>query len=552
MASTQGSSDRTTLHLVGKALFVDAWMSTTLDRGTLYHLLITIAIFIAIIISINTAKRRDSCSPRDSNRGACWANLRASQKQNPDMTIFTSKMSPRLTSSPPPPPPPTATSPRHQRDEDGESSSQRCSIQSHRPASLRDAIVLDMREAGSRDDDRSSRDRGRRVQPSSGPSRTSRSPTTRHSERQRSTDRTRDRSPAHRRHREHRRTAEDRRKRSVSPSSRDSRERARHRNRGRELLEHRSRERNGDSRKNSSYRSSRSPTRKRHRSRSASPLRRGHRHARRGSSASPPRREGTTAGASHSDRKRRAASPLARSRKRSRSPDRRSLHEHSESSLARARGSEDFDQHKSSTRHRHERLSTRTAESRHRSPPRTSSLDERAPDQPPRHKGHHHGKARQGSPRSHWTPEPDHIDSGNAGRVPSPPSPRGHQTQSISSSRIGSQSTRPSEDSRYRRPSTRDTRDSVDRRARSRSVEEQSEEMAYRGYHGAQHGYNQHQQMPAAFPMKPQYPQPPYDPRQYSQSPQHHMTPNSFHGSPGHSPYSVGRGGWTNQHSPPP
>jgi CTD kinase subunit alpha len=81
--------------------------------------------------------------------------------------------------------------------------------------------------------------------------------------------------------------------------------------------------------------------------------------------------------------------------------------------------------------------------------------------------------------------------------------------------------------------------------------------MAGRGFYGGQQGYHPNNQMQAAFPLKPQYNQgPQVDPRQYSQSPQHHMTPNSYHGSPqAQSPYSAGRGNWggqQQQYSPQP
>lgn len=73
--------------------------------------------------------------------------------------------------------------------------------------------------------------------------------------------------------------------------------------------------------------------------------------------------------------------------------------------------------------------------------------------------------------------------------------------------------------------------------------------MADRGFYGGQQGYNPNQQMQAAFPLKAQYSQPQQvDPRQYSQSPQHHMTPNSYHNSPqAQSPYNSGRGNWGGQ-----
>lgn len=93
--------------------------------------------------------------------------------------------------------------------------------------------------------------------------------------------------------------------------------------------------------------------------------------------------------------------------------------------------------------------------------------------------------------------------------------------------------------------------------SRANSIEGKSDDMNGRGAFYGHQGYNQNSNpMQAAFPLKPQYNQVPQpDPRQYSQSPQHHMTPHSYQGSPqGQSPYGAGRGNWVGQqqYSPQP
>ncbi|EHK99484.1 putative CTD kinase subunit alpha [Glarea lozoyensis 74030] len=117
-------------------------------------------------------------------------------------------------------------------------------------------------------------------------------------------------------------------------------------------------------------------------------------------------------------------------------------------------------------------------------------------------------------------------------------------------------------DSKGPRPPTASGANSIEVKSRkaspaasgANSVEVKTDKMnSSRGYYGGQQGYNPHQQMQAAFPLKPQYVQSPQvDPRQYSQSPQHHMTPGSYHGSPqAQSPYGAGRGSWSGQQPQP-
>ncbi|KAK2623811.1 hypothetical protein QTJ16_006992 [Diplocarpon rosae] len=78
------------------------------------------------------------------------------------------------------------------------------------------------------------------------------------------------------------------------------------------------------------------------------------------------------------------------------------------------------------------------------------------------------------------------------------------------------------------------------------SIEVISDKMYGRGNFQGQQGYH-HNPMQAAFPLKPQYNQGAQVDLRFSQSPQHHMTPNSYQGSPQHSPYGAGRGSYMGQ-----
>ncbi|KAG9241109.1 hypothetical protein BJ878DRAFT_483253 [Calycina marina] len=165
-----------------------------------------------------------------------------------------------------------------------------------------------------------------------------------------------------------------------------------------------------------------------------------------------------------------------------------------------------------------------------------------------------------GRPRS---PKQDHFISNENSR------PSSRHSRGFAGSRrpspLPDRSRQPRDDNRHPRPpkpgKSKDTnpnnievgkrRGSTPTVSGANSVELKSDKMAQRGFYNQ--GYSPNHQMQAAFPLKPQYNQPPQvDPRQYSQSPQH--SHHSFQSSPQvQSPYTTGGGNWSGQqYSPQP
>jgi CTD kinase subunit alpha len=445
------------------------------------------------------------------------------------------------------------------------------------------ARYVAMKDSWSHGDDR--RDRGRVDRGVTRPRR-SRSPASRRPESDRE-PKARDRSPTksrplsrHDGDRPRERSRDCRRRHSRSPL-RDSREEVRERNRGRELLDTR-----GSDRPKRSTQHSPSSN-KRRKSRSPSPTRSHHKKSRRATSRSPSRHDGGSVTSSRPDKKRRTLSPVPLP-PRKRSPERRNSDIRAEGKSKHHRDSSAFERRGRSRSPKHSENSSRLHGSRHssdhlyessskhnRSPPRqTQKPRQRSPFEKPKDKPHR----RAHSPRTdRRSPDIDRYEPSNRPRQQSPRAPRSSNTsKGHSPKREGAG--RPPPRDEYRpdhnpppkserqvstgasgansigvkgaRPSKTSTASGAN------TIEVKSDKMAGRGFYGGQQGYNPNNQMQAAFPLKPQYNQGPQgDPRQYSQSPQHHMTPNSYHGSPqAQSPYSAGRGNWggQQQYSPQP
>lgn len=437
------------------------------------------------------------------------------------------------------------------------------------------ARYVAMKDSWSHGDDR--RDRGRVDRGVTRPRR-SRSPAPRRLESDRE-PKARDRSPVksrplsqHGGDRPRERSRERRRRHSRSPF-RDSREEVRERNRGRELLD----TRGSDRPKRSTHHSPSSS--KRRKSRSPSPTRAHHKKSRRATSRSPSRLDAGSLTSSRPDKKRRTLSPLP---PRKRSPERRSSEIRVEGKPRHRRDSGAFEKRGRSPSPNHGEISSRRHGSEHRyegsskhsrSPPRPSqktrqrSPFEKSKEKPPR-RGYSPHLGRR-------SPDIDRYEPSSRSRQQSPRAPRSsNPSRGQSPQREGG--SRPTPRDEYRSNNTPNPKNGRQLSATAsgansievkgtrasatgsgaNSIEVKSGKMAGRGFYGGQQGYNPNNQMQAAFPLKPQYNQgPQVDPRQYSQSPQHHMTPNSYHGSPqAQSPYSAGRGGWGGhqQYSPQP
>ncbi|KAE8441203.1 hypothetical protein EG329_005635 [Mollisiaceae sp. DMI_Dod_QoI] len=425
-----------------------------------------------------------------------------------------------------------------------------------------------MKDSWSHGDDR--RDRGRVDRGVLRPRR-SRSPTSRRPESDRE-PKTRDRSPLKSRPAQHTerprdRSHERRRRHSRSPI-RDSREEVRERNRGRELLD----TRGSDKPKRSSTHHSPSSG-KRRKSRSPSPLRSHHKKSRRETSRSPSRLDRSLSLVSRPDKKRRTLSPAP---SRRRSPERRHIDSRTDGKYKSHRESGVRDSRGRSSSPKHDRQYSRRGSSRphddiprHARSPLRPKLRERSPFEVSRDK--ERAQKRPRSPRSRQrSPDVDRYEPSNRSRQQSPGAPRAekggpaHSPNRDRESRASRDEYRPSKaksnsgKTSFSTASGSNTVEFKNNRpsatgSGANSIEVKPDKMANRGYYGGQQGYNPNQQMQAAFPLKPQYNQgPQVDPRQYSQSPQHHMTPNSYHSSPqAQSPYSAGRGGWGGpQYSP--
>ncbi|RKF82030.1 putative protein kinase [Golovinomyces cichoracearum] len=433
-----------------------------------------------------------------------------------------------------------------------------------------------MKDSRSNVEDR--RDRGRANRGISG-SRTPRSPISYRQEGERTTSKYRGRSPIktkttpQRDNRSRDRSYERRRRISLSPD-RDSREIVRERNRGRELLDTRGSHKH---RKSSTYRSPSSSKRRRE-SRTPSPPRSHIKKSKRGQSRSPTRFEGRLGSNPRQDRRKRVVSPPP--------PRKRSLDHSAEITDSRSKRHresiilEKRDRSPSPRDRQNSRRETYhhrdTSPRRVRSPRRNSQkFRDRSPTDRHPTKGHRREGKEFNRGRS-----PDY-DSPQYTRHASPRAPKGPKSYRGSHSprrggrggRLYREDTRLFESSETsttdRGPSFGGLRSSNTELKSSRasaaasasgaiSTEVNRDKMAGRGYYGGQHGYNPHHQMQAAFPLKPQYNQghPQADPRQFSQSPQHHVTPGSYHSSPVLSPYGAGRGNWSGhtpqQYSPPP
>ncbi|KAG0646472.1 CTD kinase subunit alpha [Hyphodiscus hymeniophilus] len=451
------------------------------------------------------------------------------------------------------------------------------------------ARYVAMKDSWSHGDDRRDRgrvDRGVR-------SRRSRSPATRRPEADRE-PKTRDRGTVKPRpvsdldDRPRDRSQDRRRILSRSPL-RDSREEVRERNRGRELLDTRGSEKP----KRGGYQS---PVGKRRKTRSPSASRSHHKKSKRANSRSPSRADNGSASA-RGDKKRRPRSPNP---SRRRSPDRHHSHIHSdnknkhhrESGFSERRGrsrSPKVDRGEPSRAHQSDNKNpnrsshdspTRQQKPRDRSPYKRRYSFDQAKDK--------ERKRYQSPNRGRISPEVDRYEPPNRSRQPSPRAPKGPESNRDSSPKRD-QGGRASRDEYHsekakgkgrpsaasgansievRRPTSSasgansievrrssitpsgangiEVRRSSNTASGANSIEVKADKMAGRGFYQGQHGYNPHQQMQAAFPLRAQYQQPQVDPRQYSQSPQHQMTPNSYQ-SPQQSPYNSGRGNWGSQ-----
>ncbi|KAL2059913.1 hypothetical protein VTL71DRAFT_10068 [Oculimacula yallundae] len=448
-----------------------------------------------------------------------------------------------------------------------------------RPAIGRHVEMIDSWTHGDDRRDRGRVDRGVRRSPSPSrdrrpsPSRDSRDSKDRTPAKARSitqSDRPRDRSP-------------ERRRRASRSPVRDSRNDVRERNRGRELLDTR-----GPEKSNRSITHTSPSSVKRRKSRSPSPPR-GHKKSRRDLSRSPSRLHHKSGPPSKADRKRRPLSPLPPRRN---SPSRRPSDIRSELKQ-RNRDSVAFDRRgrsPSPRRDRREPPSKSENTRRDRSPPRpTQQSRDRSPfdgynedrAQEPKRERSPFVKPRGKEQKREHSPlagrrSPNFDRPPNRSRQPSPRGPRFNKDQrggkSPRGGRRGSRDDFSRDDFRpgkgkqkTGKPPTASGANSIEVKgvraslsgattaaSGANSIEVKSDKMNSRGnYYG--HGYNANP-MQAAFPLKPQYNQgPPVDPRQYSQSPQHQMTPNShYSGSPqAQSPYSAGRGNYGQQQFSP-
>ncbi|KAJ5050974.1 uncharacterized protein L3040_002841 [Drepanopeziza brunnea f. sp. 'multigermtubi'] len=453
----------------------------------------------------------------------------------------------------------------------------------HQPAGkpARRGRYVDMKDSWSHGDDRRDRgrvDRGVRRSPSR--DRSSKFNDRRPSPARDSKDRPPKSRPATQSERPPRDRSPERRRRSRSPL-RDSREEVRERNRGRELLD----TRGSDKPKRSSTHHSPSSSVKRRKTRSPSPPRT-HKKSRRDTSRSPSRLD------RGSEKRRPKYSPGPARR---RSPDRKPSNLHREGKSKYSRDPGTFDRRgrsPSPRRERREALSkSEVLPRRERTPTRQShrSRDrspfnkykgkepkrERSPFDRPRGKEQKRGRSPIPGRRS-----PGFDRSGPANhsrsRQPSPQGPKFARERGKSpredrggGSRRGSRDEHPRDDYRAGKGKPKSGRpsfpsasgaNSIDLKGKgarnstptpaaasgANSIEVKSDKMYGRGGFQGQQGYNQNP-MQAAFPLKPQYnPGPHVDPR-YSQSPQPHMTPNSYQGSPQHSPYGAGRGNYVGQ-----
>ncbi|KAI6244720.1 CTD kinase subunit alpha [Erysiphe necator] len=428
-----------------------------------------------------------------------------------------------------------------------------------------------MKESRSHVEDR--RDRGRADRSFPG-SRKARSPIPHWQEGDRTSAKTRDRSPtkskstSQRTHKPRDRSYERRRRISRSPEL-ESREVVRERNRGRELLDTRGSDK---PRKSHSYRSPSSSKRRRE-SRSPS-LSRSHIKKSKRDQSKSPRLESKFRASSRQEKRNRAVSPPT--------PRKRSLNRSTEninSKSKRYRDSSTFDKRGRSPSPRSRQTSRRdnhhkseNSPKRIRSPDRFAHKQrDRSPIDKYKVKGYKREEKESVRGRS-----PEYTTS-RFSRQSSPRAPRGPKSYRGGRSplREGRGGKQAREDSRApEKPgsvgadsgnftlgaNSVESKNSKTPTAASasgaNSIEVKSDKMAGRGYYGNQHGYNPHHQMQAAFPLKPQFNQgpPQVDPRQFSHSPQHHMTP--YHGSPVQSPYNSNRGNWgyhtPQQYSPPP
>ena len=344
--------------------------------------------------------------------------------------------------------------------------------------------------------------------------------------------------------------SQDRRRRPSRSPLRDSREEVRERNRGRELLDTRGSEKP----KRGGHHS---PSGKRRKSRSPSVSRSHHKKSKRVSSRSPSRLDGGSVTSSRGDKKRRPHSP---------NPPRRRSPERNHSDIrADGRNRQNRDPGVSDRR-------GRSASPKHDRPEhsRASQLDSRRHDRSPRQSPARQEKPRERSPFNHpssfdkskdkdrknnpspnkgrRSPDVDRYEPANRSRQPSPRAPKGPKSNRGPSPKRDKGS-RPSRDE-YRPGKQKGKGRPSSAASGANSIEVKADKMAGRGFYGGQQGYNPNQQMQAAFPLKAQYNQQPQpvDPRQYSLSPQHQMTPNSYHNSPQtQSPYNSGRGGWGGQ-----
>ncbi|CAG8978466.1 hypothetical protein HYALB_00005040 [Hymenoscyphus albidus] len=424
-----------------------------------------------------------------------------------------------------------------------------------------------MKDSWSHGDDR--RERGR-VDRGVAHQRRSRSPPARRHEEPKERDHTPAISrPISRHHDRPRERSHERRRRTSRSPRRDAGEEVRERNRGRELLDTRG---SVKPKRTTTHHSPSSS--KRRKTRSPSPTRSHHKKSRRDPSHSPER------GSVRSEKKRRPLSPLP---SRKRSSERRPLDSRSEGKHKHHRDSERRKRSPSPRSSKHERpeFTRRRSVSRHSKRGRSpvgypSKARERSLFEKAREKDRKRAQSPQTGRRS---PDFDRYEPRSRSRHRSPVphkdfKPTRARSPREKDSRPREEEERPARgDYRSEKPhpsrpriSTASGANSIEVKSSKQSpttasgansieVKRKSDKMNNRGYYGGQQGYNPHQQMQAAFPLKPQYNQgPPMDPRQYSQSPQHHMTPNSYHGSPqAQSPYSGGRGGWGGpQYSPQP
>lgn len=402
-----------------------------------------------------------------------------------------------------------------------------------------------MKDSWSRGDDR--RERGR-VDRGITRSRRSRSPFQRREGERDSEGRGREiREPRPISDRPHERSQDRRRRLSRSPIK-DSREDVRERNRGRELLESRG---SGKPKRNTHHSPSSS---KRRKSRSPSPPRSHHKRSRRVPSRSPPRGEEGSRTSSRPDKKHRALSPLPHRR---RSPERKSSDIRGDRRNKHRRDSGLLERRGRSTSPKRERRDSQQGstivydiDSKHSRSPQQSPgrlLESRARSPP---KGP--DKERAQSPiNGRNSPEFKRYEYSNRSRQPSPRAPRGSKPSRGSSPKRdkGGRSSR--DEYRPGKPLGKAKGKSGRQgpaASGANSIEVKGDKMANRGFYGSHQGYNPNQQMQAAFPLKPQYQGGQLDLRQYSQSPQHQATPNSYHSSPqAQSPYGAGRGNWNSQ-----